>query len=224
MEPAKPAEPSRPAVPAGSGNPQSSVVRGAPGWPFRPGASGVPGSSARPGRVPGSLPPLYAHPAPPTRRSGGSWAFGIVTVLAILAVGRIWMFYINSPINGGTAPGGSYDAPTPVRSSERAVTPERRFSTPATTPSGGPGRFTVLYEVTGTAREAVVLFHDADAKFLQPDNVAMPWRLKFTTNNRDQVRLVATSIGSGNVTCQITIDGQVVVSHSGRYGVDCFIP
>jgi hypothetical protein len=96
---------------------------------------------------------------------------------------------------------------------------------PATTPSGGPGRFEVVYEVTGTGT-VNVQFYDANGDFLQADGVQPPWRLAFTANDRERVQIVALpgDQGSDAVTCRITIDGKVVSRDSSASGAvaTCF--
>ncbi|MET7968004.1 MmpS family transport accessory protein [Micromonospora sp. NPDC005305] len=96
---------------------------------------------------------------------------------------------------------------------------------PATTPSGGRGRFTVRYEVTGTGA-ANVQFYDANGDFLNVDGVQPPWRLAFTANDRQRVQIVALAEDQRNdgVTCRITIDGKVVSQDSSATGgiATCF--
>ncbi|MFI7428590.1 MmpS family transport accessory protein [Micromonospora sp. NPDC049836] len=96
---------------------------------------------------------------------------------------------------------------------------------PATTPSGGPGRFTVLYEVTGTGA-ANVQFYDANGVFRHVNRVAPPWRLALTANDRKHLQIVALAADQRNdgVTCRITINGTVVSRDSSATGgmASCF--
>ncbi|MCO1615510.1 MmpS family protein [Micromonospora sp. CPM1] len=122
----------------------------------------------------------------------------------------------------GTASGERYDDPLYGEPDGWADEPTRPPARPATTPSGGPGRFTVLYEVTATNGEAEVQFYDADANFHQPGAVDTPWRLRFTANDRERVQIIASPVESGDVTCRITVNGKVVSTDSGEYGATCF--
>ncbi|MFE9954489.1 MmpS family transport accessory protein [Micromonospora sp. NPDC005299] len=92
---------------------------------------------------------------------------------------------------------------------------------PAATPSGGPGRFSVVYEATGTGT-VDVQFYDANADFFQFDGMRSPWRLAFTANDRERVQVIASPTGSGEASCRITINGKVVSQDSGEYGATCF--
>ncbi|MEU2613613.1 MmpS family transport accessory protein [Micromonospora sp. NPDC007271] len=95
---------------------------------------------------------------------------------------------------------------------------------PATTPSGGPGTLTVVYEVAGTGT-ADIQFYDANADFFQVDGVETPWRMALTANDRERVQLIVSPADltrDDKVTCSITINGKVVSRDSGVYGATCF--
>ncbi|WBB74496.1 MmpS family transport accessory protein [Micromonospora sp. WMMD1128] len=110
-------------------------------------------------------------------------------------------------------PGGFTDEPT-----ETPVVP-------ATTPSAGRGRFTVVYEITGTGA-ANVEFYDANGDFLTVNGMQPPWRLAFTANDRKQVQIVAIPDDQqrDGVSCRITVDGKVVSRDSSATGgmASCF--
>ena len=72
------------------------------------------------------------------------------------------------------------------------------------------------------ADQVYVQFYDADANFLQLDDVDAPWRLRFTANDRERVQVIATPAESGEVSCRISINGKVVSRNSGEYGATCF--
>ncbi|MEU8071766.1 MULTISPECIES: MmpS family transport accessory protein [unclassified Micromonospora] len=235
------AAPADPAAPPAPGDPQSSGVPGGPGWPAQP---GVPGSSAQPGWTPGAYPPgsyppgpyppapyppPYAHPGGLPRRSAGGWVaglvVGIVTVLALIVCCCVGLSFLGRGMDSTGASGERYDGPLygePDGPPGWADEPSRAPARPATTPSGGPGKFTVLYEVTATDGEAEVQFYDADANFHQPGAVDTPWRLSFTANDRERVQIIASPVESGDVTCRITVNGKVVSKDSGEYGATCF--
>ncbi|WP_433494288.1 MmpS family transport accessory protein [Micromonospora sp. CA-248089] len=233
--PAGPAAAPRPAVPPASAAP---YVPGTPGWPS---PSGVPDVAAQPAYPPGPYPPgpyktgpyppgpyppPYAYPGMPPRRSGGGWVaglvIGIVTVLALIVCGCVGLSFLGRAVGEGSASGERYDGPVYGEPDGWADEPTRAPARPVTTPSGGPGRFTVLYEVTATNGEAEVQFYDADANFHQPGAVDTPWRLRFTANDRERVQIIASPVESGDVTCRITVNGKVVSTDSGEYGATCF--
>ncbi|WP_349880328.1 MmpS family transport accessory protein [Micromonospora sp. HUAS YX12] len=239
--PADPAATPRPAVPPASGDPQPSGVPGPPGWPSQPGTPDAPGFPAQPGWTPGAYPPgpyqpgayppgpyppPYAYPGMPPRRSGSGWAaglvIGIVTVLALIVCGCVGLSFLGSTLDDRAASGERYDGPIYGEPDGWADEPSAPPARPATTPSGGPGRFTVRYEVTGSEGEAEVQFYDANGDFHQLDSVDSPWRLRFTTSDRERVQIVTSAGRAGQVTCRITIDGKVVSTNSGRWGVACF--
>ncbi|MGC4901006.1 MmpS family transport accessory protein [Micromonospora echinospora] len=228
-----------PSQPAGPGTPQWPGQPGAPGWPAQP---GNPGSSPQPGAYPpgayppgpyppgayppGPYPPPYAYPGMPPRRSGGGWVVGvvvgIVTVLALIVCGCVGLAFLGSTMDDGTAVGERYEEPIYGEPGDWTDEPTAPPVRPATTPSGGPGKFTVLYEVTASNGEAEVQFYDADANFHQPGAVDAPWRLSFTANDRERVQVIATSVAGGEVTCRITVNGKVVSRNSGRFNIACF--
>lgn len=236
--PADPAATPRPAVPPASGDPQAPRFPATPGWPSQP---GVPDFSAQPAWTPGAYPPgphksgsyppgpyppPYAYPGMPPRRSGGGWVaglvIGIVTVLALIVCGCVGLSFLGRSMTEGTASGDRYDGPLYGEPDGWADEPTGPPARPVTTPSGGPGRFTVLYEVTATDGEAEVQFYDADANFHQPGAVDTPWRLSLTANDRERVQIIASPVESGEVTCRITVNGKVVSTDSGEYGATCF--
>ncbi len=236
--PADPAATPRPAVPPASGDPQAPGFPGTPGWSSQPGTPDLPAQPAwtpgayppgpyQPGAYPpGPYPPPYAYPGMPPRRSGGGWAIGlvigIVTVLALIVCGCVGLSFLGRSMTDGTASGDRYDGPLYGEPDGWADEPTGPPARPVTTPSGGPGRFTVLYEVTATDGEAEVQFYDADANFHQPGAVDTPWRLSLTANDRERVQIIASPVESGDVTCRITVNGKVVSTDSGEYGATCF--
>ncbi|TDC30502.1 hypothetical protein E1211_24125 [Micromonospora sp. 15K316] len=89
-----------------------------------------------------------------------------------------------------------------------ATSPPTPSASPATTPSSGPGRISVLYEVTGRGR-ADILYYDANGVPVWLDARPLPWRRSIRTDRRDQVALQASRIaGTGDtLTCSVRVDG-----------------
>ncbi|MCZ7435410.1 MmpS family transport accessory protein [Micromonospora sp. WMMC241] len=149
----------------------------------------------------------------------------VITLVAavVLAVcGCVGLGALGGFVDGVASSGEPYDEPYIYGPDEPDLAPTSQApATPVTTPSGGPGRFTVVYEVTG-ADQVYLQFYDADANFLQIEDVDAPWRLRFTANDRERVQIIASPSESGEVTCRITIDGKVVSRDSGEYGATCF--
>ncbi|MFI7219032.1 MmpS family transport accessory protein [Micromonospora maritima] len=207
--------PGRPAAaPGGGPNP--------PGWP----PAAYPPAAPLPGAYPpGPYPPPYAYPGGAPRRSAGGWVVGlVVTVVAALVLafcGCVGLGVLGAFVDDSTSSGEPYG--DPYLDDPDGVTDEPAPAVPVTTPSGGPGRFTVVYEVTA-AGPVDVQFYDAGENLLHLDDVASPWRLRFTANNRERVQVTATPAGPdpGDVTCRITVDGKEVYRNSGRWGATCF--
>lgn len=176
---------------------------------------------------PGPYPPPYAYPGATPRRSGGRWVVGlviaVVAALVLAVCGCVGLGALGGFVDGATSSGEPYDEPYIYGPDEPDLAPTTQApATPVTTPSGGPGRFTVVYEVTGTD-DVSVQFYDADGTFHALDAVAAPWRLRFTANDRQKVQLVVgTTEADGGASCRITIDGKVVSRKSGKWGVACF--
>ncbi|MET8836177.1 MmpS family transport accessory protein [Micromonospora sp. NPDC004540] len=191
-----------------------------------PGAPPWPGGASGPGWPPAGYPPPYAYPGPAPRRSGGNWVVAVVVTVVVALVlafcGCVGLGVLGSFVDDSATSGQPYDPEFDEPDGGLAGEPtDDAAPVPATTPSGGPGRFRVVYEVTGTAA-VDVQFYDANADFLQLDGVRSPWRLAFTANDRERVQIIASPTGSGEASCRITIDGKVVSQDSGEYGATCF--
>jgi hypothetical protein len=148
----------------------------------------------------------------------------VVTVLIALMLavcGCVGFGVLGSFVDGSATSGQPYDPELDEPGGDLAGEPTDGPRAPVATPSGGPGRFRVVYEVTGAAT-VDVQFYDANADFFQLDGVRSPWRLAITANNRERVQVLASPTGSGEVSCTITIDGKVVSRDSGAYGATCF--
>ncbi|MET8909900.1 MmpS family transport accessory protein [Micromonospora sp. NPDC004551] len=230
--------PGTPPAPTGWAAPEP--VPGPPGWagprfpppvdPNHPGtvpAPPWPGGPPGPGWPPAGYPPPYAYPgsAPPRRSAGGRAAAVVVTVVIalVLAVcGCVGLGVLGSFVDDSTTSGQPSDPEFDEPDGGLAGEPtDDAPPAPVATPSGGPGRFSVVYEVTGTGA-VDVQFYDANADFFQIDGVPAPWRMALTANDRERVQVIATPTGSGTASCRIIIDGKVVSRDSGEYGATCF--
>ncbi|OKI69009.1 hypothetical protein A6A27_03955 [Micromonospora sp. CB01531] len=205
-----PGDPPRPAVP--------------PVTPVPPPAHPWPGYAA-PGWPPAGYPPPYAYPGtPPTRTNGGKIAaivVAVATVLVLLFCGCVGLGVLGSSFGDPVTSGEPYGDPGYGEPEEDATAGQ---PSPATTPSGGPGQLTVLYEATGAAL-VDVQFYDANGDFYQYEGVPSPWRMGFASNDRHRVQIIVSPAGladDNQVTCRISMNGKVVSEDSGVYGATCF--
>ncbi|WP_431931840.1 MmpS family transport accessory protein [Micromonospora sp. RP3T] len=241
--PGHPGGPHHPGDPNGPHRPGGPHHPGEPGAPDQPSTAYPPGpyppAAYPPGSYPaagyppaayppGPYPPPYAYPGGAPRRSNAGWAIGLVITLVVALVlavcGCVGLGVLGGLTDGRSNSGEPYERPFidgPAEPDGFTDEPTPAPAVPVTTPSGGPGRFTVVYEVTG-ADQVYVQFYDADANFLQLDDVDAPWRLRFTANDRERVQVIATPAESGEVSCRISINGKVVSRNSGEYGATCF--
>jgi hypothetical protein len=156
----------------------------------------------------------------------------VVVALVLAFCGCVGLGVLGSFVDGSDSSGQPYDDPEfggpGFGEPDDGVAEETTEPTPpapATTPSGGRGRFAVTYEVTGTGA-ANIQFYDADGEFLQFDRVQPPWRLTLTADNRERVQIVALAEDQqkDGVSCRITIDGKIVSRDSSATGgvATCF--
>ena len=92
-------------------------------------------------------------------------------------------------------------------------TPTRK---PAATPSSGPGRFAVAYEVTGQG-PANILYYDADGYPVELDGVRLPWRTKISTDDPGRASVWANKgddKGGRTIACAMTVNGGRPVTES----------
>ncbi|MCP3784215.1 MmpS family protein [Micromonospora sp. A3M-1-15] len=214
--------PHDPTAPGGTPRPAVPAPGPAGGPPVPPWPGGAPG----PGWPPVGYPPPYAYPTAAPRRSSGGWVVPVVVTVVIALVlafcGCVGLGVLGSFVDDSTTSGQPYDPEFDEPDGGLAEDPtDAAPPVPATTPSGGPGRFTVRYEVGGTGA-VDIQFYDANADFLQIDGVPPPWRLAFTANDRERVQIIASPTGSGEASCRITINGKVVSQDSGEWGATCF--
>ncbi|SBT47643.1 MmpS family transport accessory protein [Micromonospora auratinigra] len=194
------------------------------------GPGGPPPVPAPSGWPPPAYPPPYAYPGAPRPASGNgrtvAIVLGVVAALVLSVCGCLGGLTVLGMATGDSGNSAdpyddSWPEPEGTGPDDFSEEPTEAPASPAVTPSAGSGRFTVVYEVTGTG-PVDVQFYDANADFLQLDEVSSPWRLTFTANDRERVQIIASPGDSGEVTCRITINGKVVSRDSGEYGATCF--
>ncbi|MFD2765689.1 MmpS family transport accessory protein [Micromonospora eburnea] len=239
--PGPPGHPAATGLPGGTGAPGTPGPAGypAPTGPADPfgGPSPVPGGVTPPPQhpwpgypapawPPAGYPPPYAYPGqtpPPRTNSGRTVAIvvsALVAVLVLAVCGCIGLGALGSVYDEEVGSSESYEPGYGVTDDD-GVTSFPPHRSPATTPSGGVGSLTVSYEVTGSD-SAYVQFYDANGDFFQVEDVQTPWRMAFTSNDRERVQILASPSQSGEVSCKITINGKVVSEDSGEYGATCF--
>lgn len=151
----------------------------------------------------------------------------VATALVLVLCGCLGLGVLASTTDdpyGGPAEGWSTEADDSASTDSGLVTAAPSRS-PAVTPSGGTGRLTVVYEVTGTAPAADLEYYDANGDFIQTERVELPWRLKLTTNGTDRVMVLASHSDYSDPTelsCRILVDGKVVAQETTKYGADCY--
>jgi Mycobacterium membrane protein len=102
-------------------------------------------------------------------------------------------------------------------------TPTRK---PASTPSNGPGRIAVVYDVTGQG-PADIQYHDADGYLIQLEGVRLPWHRKISTDDPSQAYVMANKAddrGGRTIACSLTVNGGRPVTESaddGGWRVSC---
>ncbi|WP_433344698.1 MmpS family transport accessory protein [Micromonospora sp. CA-111912] len=92
---------------------------------------------------------------------------------------------------------------------------------PATRPSNGAGRVTVVYEVTGQG-PAYLQYYDAAGDLIQTENVKLPWRKSFRMVDASRVMVLASNSDDRyGVDCRITVDGRTVARDGSQSWVNC---
>ncbi|MFI6260854.1 MmpS family transport accessory protein [Micromonospora sp. NPDC051006] len=164
-------------------------------------------------------PPVVGPTTGPARPPAGERrtrrpATGLILVVALLLCGGVGL--------GGYAllrpddqPQAAAPADDPRHEDDDAAAastaaPEPTSSTrPATTPSTGPGRSSVVYEVTGQGR-ADILYYDANGERVWLDAARLPWRASIRTDQPDRVMVQASRTkdsGQRPIACSVTVDG-----------------
>ncbi|WP_243706506.1 MmpS family transport accessory protein, partial [Micromonospora sp. KC721] len=159
---------------------------------------------------------------PPVGRStsgGGRVAGIVIAVVAVLALGICACLGAASVLVGrfGSEPVAEdpYHDGYDEQDSWTPAAPSQ--PTPATTPSGGPGRYPVSYEVTGTGR-GNIQYYDANGDFIRLESVRLPWREKIRTDDPNRVIVIATGDGDGALSCTARIGDRAPVTQVGEPG------
>ncbi|MFG2057746.1 MmpS family transport accessory protein [Micromonospora sp. NPDC048930] len=233
-----------PADPTGAPRPTDQAGDAAPApvaapRPATPPVGALPGHPW-PGYAPSSwpppgYPPSYAYPGARPPRTGRGLAIVLVavgTALVLALCGCLGLGVLGSLVDD---PADSYEGsagswPTePYEPDESAGTDSGLVTaaptrSPAVTPSGGVGRHTVVYEVTGSTL-ADLEYYDANGDFVQTERVRLPWRLRLTADGTDRVMMLvrhADDTESSPLGCRIVVDGKVVAQETTEYGADCY--
>ncbi|MFR9774721.1 MmpS family transport accessory protein [Micromonospora sp. MS34] len=210
--------------------------------PVAPPVAGGPPAPPWPGHAPSgwpppAYPPPYAHPYahPGTRPQTGIGglattliAVGVVLVLAFC--GCVGLGVLSAVVDDPTADsydgseGAWPDEPDENGDPDRGLITAVPTRSPAVTPSGGAGRLTVVYEVTGTA-PADLEYYDANGDFIQAERVELPWRLKLTTDGTERVMVLTSHSEPADTSplgCRIMVNGKLVAEETNEYGADCY--
>lgn len=86
------------------------------------------------------------------------------------------------------------------------------------------GPSTVLYEVTGPTKAGNITYVGAgqSMNIAQEQGAALPWsKTVEMSGSMNVATLSAQNAGSGDITCRITVDGEVVseITSSGEYAI-----
>jgi hypothetical protein len=111
---------------------------------------------------------------------------------------------------------GPADVPPPVT----RPTPGGRESLP---PETGAGAHTVTFAIRGSVRRASVTYTTPSGR-THRSVVSPPWRKAFTVADGQSIDVNAHSSGSGELTCTLRVDGELVksaTSSGGSATVDC---
>ncbi|TDB73320.1 hypothetical protein E1165_17560 [Micromonospora sp. KC723] len=230
-----------PTAPTGYG--PTGGVHGTPAAPYGPSGGALPGPGTPPvgwpppGYPPPGYPPPYAHPGrPPVHvhpgyqpvggsATSGRWVVGIVAAaLAVLVLGFCGCLGAGNALLGWYAPEpvaeDPYDGYDDGEEDEDPTWTPPALSqpaTPATTPSGGPGRYPVSYEVTGTGR-ADIQYYDANGDFIRLEGVRLPWRERIRTDDPNRVVVIAGGDDTGPIRCSAQVGGRTPVTEAGEPG------
>ncbi|MDO3702529.1 MmpS family transport accessory protein [Micromonospora sp. C28SCA-DRY-2] len=209
-----------------------------PGTPGLPPPAGAPGPAwyppghlppgyLPPGHLPPGYPPPYA-PAAPARSGNRSTVVGVVVAVAtVLAFGLCACLGIAGLVYSADTPypddpyaQETYDPYYDYEEPQVWPTQARPTVRPALTPSDGPGRVTVVYEVTGRG-PADLEYYDANGDFIQVEQVTLPWRRSLRMPSAERVMVLADHGQPDRISCRITVDGRTVATDEGAYGVNC---
>lgn len=117
---------------------------------------------------------------------------------------------------------GSPTSPTPPSPSGSLSSPSDAASTasssptPVASPSASTTPITVTYKVTGIAsmRASSITFTDGQGGTAQAGSLTLPWTQQVTGPTGRYV-LTAKNADAGAITCEVDVDGQVVMTKTG---------
>ncbi|MFU8871818.1 MmpS family transport accessory protein [Micromonospora sp. SL4-19] len=247
--PAGPAGPLGGPPPAGpfGGPPPAAPFGDPPPVVPAPGANPPPGHSwpghPAPAWPPAGYPPPYAYPGSTPPRTSSGWipavVVGVAAVLVLAFCGCVGLSVLPAAFSGDpvvtsepydepgygypTETSEPYDEPDDNDTADNGLITAEPTRSPAATPSKGPGRHKVVYEVTGTT-PADVTYYDANGDFIQVEQVKLPWQLKFTVEETDRLILLTRHSvypDDSLITCRIIVDGKILVQETNDYGPSC---
>ena len=79
--------------------------------------------------------------------------------------------------------------------------------------------YAVLYEVTGTAKRALVTYSSTTSGDIAQDSAArIPWKKRLTMGGDviPTFTLTAQNSGGGTIGCKVTVDGEVIAENRSR--------
>ncbi|WP_165945734.1 MmpS family transport accessory protein [Micromonospora sp. KC606] len=145
----------------------------------------------------------------------------LVAVVAVLVLGFCGCLGVGSTLLGRYAPEPVAEDPYDGYDDEVYPTwappAPSQPATPASTPSGGPGRYPVSYEVAGTGR-ADIQYYDANGDFIRLEGVRLPWRGKIRTDDPNRVVVTARGDESVAVRCSAQVGDRAPVTQTGEPG------
>ncbi|PZF95430.1 hypothetical protein C1I99_18305 [Micromonospora deserti] len=186
-----------------------------------------------PVHLPPGYPPPYGPPAPPRGSTTRSTVIGIVVAAATVLVFGFcaclgvagWLVGAEGRYSGDPyAEEPYYDPYDDDEEPEVGGWPTAESTPtlrPAQTPSDGPGKVTVVYEVTGDG-PADLEYYDANGDFIQVERVKLPWRQRLRMHDDNRVMVLASnSDGEATIACRVTVDGARVAEDASDWAVNC---
>ncbi|MEV4629038.1 MmpS family transport accessory protein [Micromonospora sp. NPDC049523] len=214
---AAPGHPPAPGYPPGSGYAPPAGYPPSPGYPagqaplpgYPAGQAPLPGYPADPS-VAGYPPPAWAGTPAPVRGRTNTGVIAVVVVLAVLLCGGAGVAVAGLVSWRGSAQPQAASTPPPSGQAGGPVSAEP--SPPE--PTVQPGR-QVVYQVIGDG-PAEVSYLEYPNMPRQVGATALPWRVEFAMPEPGVVTVLAirTGTGQGEITCNILVDGEVVITNS----------
>lgn len=232
--PAAPPPPDPTAEPPPFSTPHSPPYPSAGGgYPtYQPGSARVEPPTAD---LPPSYPPVTAPPAYGQGPAGGSRRLVLGVVVAVVfAIALCAVIGVGGLLVLGDNRGGSSSDPVAVAPSQAPSDAPGQavptgfpsvFPLPSLFPFPGPPDDTphdIVYDVTGAADTATVVYLRADDAAVQTEQVNLPWRREVTPGTGIvATTLTAFSPSGKTISCRITVDGQQVAADTDDAMVVC---